>query len=152
MDWCVLLTSTPECVVSPRRAILSFFAAIIHICIEISYTHFAVQRLNKNLSRHFWAHCVQVKPGGIIIKPSDGCNMLKMVASRISIPGLDALVNLLMSFTVNWMENNYTHYKVWDQIVYTFPNFNSCTVKVLEWLSNFTPHFPGHVITYPGWD
>ena len=28
------------------------------------------------------------------------------------------------------------------------PNFNGCTVEVWEWISNFIPHFWGHVITY----
>ena len=26
------------------------------------------------------------------------------------------------------------------------------TVQVLEWINNFIPHLPGHVITYPCWD
>ena len=43
-------------------------------------------------------------------------------------------------------------FKVWDEITYPFPNFNSCTVEVWEWISNFKPHFTGHVITYPCWE
>ena len=31
---------------------------------------------------------------------------------------------------------------------YPFPNFNGCTVEVLEWISNSTPHFTRCVITY----
>ena len=38
--------------------------------------------------------------------------------------------------------------KVWDEIIYTFPNFNSCTVDVWKWISNFIPHFMMDVITY----
>ena len=38
---------------------------------------------------------------------------------------------------------------MWDKITYSFPNFNGCTVEVWEWISNFIPHFTGHVITYP---
>ena len=45
--------------------------------------------------------------------------------------------------------SNYIHYNVWDEITYPFPNFNGGTVEVWEWLSNFIPHFPGHMITYP---
>ena len=44
---------------------------------------------------------------------------------------------------------NYIHYKVWGEITYSFPNFKGCTVEVWEWISNFKPHFTGHVITYP---
>ena len=39
--------------------------------------------------------------------------------------------------------------KVWDEITYSFLNFNGCTVEVSEWISNFTPHFIDDVITYP---
>ena len=45
--------------------------------------------------------------------------------------------------------SNYIHYYVWDEITYPFPNFNGCTVEVWERISNFIPHFTGHVITYP---
>ena len=32
---------------------------------------------------------------------------------------------------------------MWDEITYPFLNFNSATVEVWEWISNFTPHFTG---------
>ena len=32
---------------------------------------------------------------------------------------------------------NYIHYKEWDEITYPFLNFNSCTIEVYEWISNF---------------
>ena len=35
----------------------------------------------------------------------------------------------------SWKFFGYT-YKVWYEITYPFPNFNSCTVEVQEWLSN----------------
>ena len=47
---------------------------------------------------------------------------------------------------------NYIHYNMWDEITYPFPNFNGATVEVWKWISNFTPHFIGRVITYPCWD
>ena len=37
------------------------------------------------------------------------------------------------------------------EIIYSFPNFNGATVEVWEWISNFIPHFTGHVITFPWW-
>ena len=40
--------------------------------------------------------------------------------------------------------------KVWDLIIYPFPNFNGCTVEVWEWISNFSPHFIMDEITYRG--
>ena len=39
-----------------------------------------------------------------------------------------------------WITNHMPH-KVWGGITYSFPNFNSLTVKVWEWISNFNPHF-----------
>ena len=44
---------------------------------------------------------------------------------------------------------NYIHYKGWDKITYPSPNFNGATVELKEWIGDFTPHLPGHVITYP---
>ena len=42
--------------------------------------------------------------------------------------------------------------KVWDEITYPFPNFNSAVIEVWEWISNFIIYFIVHVITYPCWD
>ena len=43
---------------------------------------------------------------------------------------------------------NYIHYKVRDEIIYPFPNFNGEPVEVWEWIGNFIPHFIMNVITY----
>ena len=43
----------------------------------------------------------------------------------------------------------YIHYKLWDEIIHPFPNFNRRTVELWEWRSIFIPHFTEHVITYP---
>ena len=34
-------------------------------------------------------------------------------------------------------------------MTYSFPG---CTVEVWEWISNFIPHFTGHVTVFPSWD
>ena len=39
--------------------------------------------------------------------------------------------------------SNYINYNAWDE---------TYTVEVREWISNFSAHFPGHVIIYPCWD
>ena len=36
------------------------------------------------------------------------------------------------------MDNNYIHYKVWDERNYAFPNFNVCTVEVWEWIRHLS--------------
>ena len=38
-------------------------------------------------------------------------------------------------------KSNFTHYKVWGEITYPFPNFNGSAGEVWEWIRNFTPHF-----------
>ena len=35
-----------------------------------------------------------------------------------------------------------------DEITYTFPNLNSCTVEYCQWIINLIPRVAGHVITY----
>ena len=57
----------------------------------------------------------------------------------------DTFVSIL-----SWITNNML-YKVQDEITYPFPNFNSTTDEVREWLSNLIPHFITGVITY-AWD
>ena len=42
--------------------------------------------------------------------------------------------------------------KVWDEITYPFPNFNSCVTELGNEISNFIPHFIMDVINYPSWD
>ena len=38
------------------------------------------------------------------------------------------------------MDNNHMPNKVWDGIILSFPNFNSYTVEVWEWIGDFIPH------------
>ena len=44
----------------------------------------------------------------------------------------------------SWI-SNYILHNVWDEITYSFPNFNDCTAEVWEWICNFTPQFTGHM-------
>ena len=60
-------------------------------------------------------------------------------------------INMDLILIPAWI-SNYIHYKVWDEITYPFPNFNSAAVEVWEWTSSFIPHFTGCMITYPYWD
>ena len=39
---------------------------------------------------------------------------------------------------------------VWDEIAYSFLNFNGGTVKVWDWISNVIPHFIMDVIFNAG--
>ena len=42
-----------------------------------------------------------------------------------------------INFNPVWI-SNHVPIKQWDEVTYPFPNFNGCTVKVWEWISNFT--------------
>ena len=53
---------------------------------------------------------------------------------------------------ISTRKSNYIHHKMWDEITYPFPNFNSEAVEVWEWISNFTPPFTWCMITYSCWD
>ena len=48
--------------------------------------------------------------------------------------------------------SNYSYQKTWEEITYPFPNLNSCTVEVWEWISNFIPHSTESVSIYTCWD
>ena len=45
------------------------------------------------------------------------------------------------------------HYKIWDEIIYSFENSNGYTIRVWEYISNFIPHVTGYIIiiVYPCW-
>ena len=42
--------------------------------------------------------------------------------------------------------SNYIHYTVWDENWYPFQNFNSATVEVWEWISNFIPRWSWKIL------
>ena len=67
---------------------------------------------------------------------SDGCVTLQQPTATLITVGI----------------NNHMPSKVWNEITHQFLNFNGCTVKVYEWISNFIPHFVMDAITYPCWD
>ena len=41
---------------------------------------------------------------------------------------------------LTWI-SNYMPSKVWYEITHSFPNFNDCTEKIWEGISNFISHF-----------
>ena len=55
------------------------------------------------------------------------------------------------NFNPNAGKYNYAHYKVWDDIIYLFPNFKGTAVEVGEWISNFASLFTENVIVV-NWD
>ena len=73
--------------------------------------------------------------------PFDDVIMICQILSRD--PFYSYELNLILSRISNCI-----HYKVWDEIIYPFPNFSGATDEVWEWISNLIPHFTRHVITY----
>ena len=55
-----------------------------------------------------------------------------------------------ITLVLPWI-SKHIHNKVWDVITYPFLKFNSHTVDVWDWISNFI-HFTGHGVTYPRCD
>ena len=60
----------------------------------------------------------------------------------------------LWTFLLTWINlipkiSNLIHYKLWDEITNSYPNFYVANVVVWEWISYFIPHLTGYVITYP---
>ena len=53
-----------------------------------------------------------------------------------------------LSFIPAWIRNR-NHYKGWGELIYPSLSFKGAAVGVWEWISNFSPHFARHVITYP---
>ena len=89
----------------------------------------------------------------MVISGSDGYNCLILVFSNPGQRSRDDMYyrNYHETDTEPTWISNYIHKEVWGEITYPFPNVNGVTVEVWEWISNFSPHFSGHVITYPCW-
>ena len=71
--------------------------------------------------------------------------LLVTVTGVLYIPEI-IYVSLLPAWISNHMPN-----KAWDEILYSFPNVNSCAVEVREWISESMPQLTMYVITYPCW-
>ena len=72
---------------------------------------------------------------------------LKLMHVSKGLPAVRVVIKFMFCIYIAWI-SNFIHYRVWDEVTYPFPNFNGATIEVWEWISNFTPHFTGYVITY----
>ena len=50
---------------------------------------------------------------------------------------------LSLNELIPWWIDNSIHYIEWDEITFSFPNFNGADFEVCKWINNFTPHFTG---------
>ena len=95
--------------------------------------------------RRRWVITFHIKNGVIIYPTQSQLTHIKYRPSGgVSVVGSKSLLLPGVPFTniPAWI-SNYTHYNVWDEITYSFLNFNDCTVEVHDWISNFIPHFTG---------
>ena len=77
-------------------------------------------------------------------------NMIIGKQCRCTKESMDSFYKQILTLTSVWLSSHMPS-EVWDEITYPFPNFNGGTFEVWEWISNFLPHFTGHVIIYPCW-
>ena len=69
------------------------------------------------------------------------------VEEKESIMGMDFTLVSLYSTEITRSRSNYICYKVWEEIIHPFPNFNGTAIE--EWMRNLFPYFTGHMITCP---
>ena len=70
---------------------------------------------------------------------------LELLQLLIWNPGLP-FINMLWLISIPiWI---HTPSRLWDDIIYLFPNFKSRTIEVWKWILVFIPHFIMDVITY----
>ena len=50
------------------------------------------------------------------------------------------------------MEKYLQFSKVWEKMIYPFPNFDSGTIEVWKWIANFILYSMMDVVAYPCWD
>ena len=75
---------------------------------------------------------------------NDNTRMPKLASGKKTFTKMDDLISA-------WISNHMPSV-LWDEITYTFTNFNGCTVDVSEWMSNFNPPLKMDLITYACWD
>ena len=95
----------------------------------------------------WWRHHVFVFAGNIIVHLANtsGAFILHQAMQRRGI-----LQGPLLLTWINF--NPIMPTKMWDTVIYPFPNFNGATVEVWDSISNFIPHFIMDIITYSCWE
>ena len=104
-----------------------------------SGTRYSGTWLYLTLMDELWGICCECF---VEIGPCCNCTVWLISIPLLLLPG--APLTLIPAWISNHMPS-----KMWDEITYPFPNFNSCTVEVWEWISNFIPRLIMDAITYP---
>ena len=129
----------------------------LHIhAIQRQFSQTAVQVMVDELSHHhIYVGAITYSPLFVLVKCPPGDHFQKVLwgnyfqsweiwcFNKYNVTHRAPLSNLIGT----WISN----YKMWDEMTYPFSNFNGATCKVLQWVSNFIPHFTRCVITYPCW-
>ena len=107
-------------------------------------------------SNHFlsWKHCMNLfkvlslQLGFWCFAPKESLLFGLMIQSMLLLNLWYRFIQHGLNFVPAWI-SKCIHYKVWDEITYSFPNFNSSTIDVWEWIINFILHFTVHAVTFP---
>ena len=82
-------------------------------------------------------------PGGLWVKRLITHALCSLAYSDI------AWCKLFLILIPAWI-TDYADYKMWDQIIYQYQNFDDATFGVWTWISNFIPHCSGHRLSMLG--
>ena len=107
-------------------------------CGESSYKYwYEIDHVNPLSTGNVWG-CNHIM---VSIVDADG---LVLKHQAISIHNTDLILILRLQFQKKWLLLRGQFYccKVWDEITYSFRNFNSTAIKI----NDFTPLFIGHII------
>ena len=134
-------TSAQYCITEARWVFLCWLFYFITYII-----HYWLLNSDDAILTHWRLECIYAAVNWVM-------NDIQLVIIDLESPSLTSGQFYWFAFTLLPARiSNSIHYKAWDEITYPFPNFNSTTGEVWEWMSNFIPHFTWHVITYTYWD
>ena len=74
-----------------------------------------------------------------------GCNNSRALVKQ------GPILQICRLYLISTLISYYIRYKEWNEITYSFSNFNGYTVDVWKWIQNFITFYKIDVITYPYW-
>ena len=124
-----------------------------------------IDKMSSVFDTYFNKQCVEVSSDNeVLLRGSLTRLLLHSIIGQVTPGGIGNLGHYwpwVMScglICLHWLTlipaciSNQAPSKIWDEITYSFPNFNGSTVEVWEWISYLTPQFIMGVLTYPCWD
>ena len=88
-------------------------------------------------------------PGGLWVKRLITHALCSLAYSDIAWCKLFLILTMKGLYWV-FLPTKHADYKMWDQIIYPYQNFDDATFEVWTWISNFIPHCSGHRLSMLG--